>query len=187
MLLQDPVACRVHGNLARGERPYVSFLHVRYTSTELARRSALIGTRLRIHVDPADLRQLTACTEDGQIMEPLLASGPWRHEPHSLRLRQLVFKAKRARELTFGPGDNPIEAFLSLRRKQAPKKRRAASDIAQVQRERRAERKAAMPASTASTTATSDDALAPSATPGSQLATGPVKGQALSIRRGFAR
>lgn len=189
VLLQDPVLCLVHGNLARGERPYVSYLHVRYTSTQLARRSALIGTRLRIHVDPADLRELTACTEDGQILEPVLASGPWRYEPHSLRLRQLVFKAKRARELTFGPGDNPIDAFLALRRKQAPKKRRAASDIAQVQRERHAAGKAA---SSAQTSAMVDPRIAGtqaivSPTPGSQLATGPVKGQPLSIPRGFAR
>ncbi|GAB7549376.1 hypothetical protein CS8_090810 [Cupriavidus sp. 8B] len=47
-----------------------------------------------------------------------------------------IFKAKRARELDFGPGDTPIEILFALRRKQAAKRRRAASDIAQVGRER---------------------------------------------------
>ncbi len=57
-LLHDPVLCRVHGNLGRGERPYITFYHVRYTSERLARSSGLIGQRLRIHYDPSDLRRL---------------------------------------------------------------------------------------------------------------------------------
>jgi transposase InsO family protein len=34
-LLNDPVPRQVHGNLARGERPYITFMHVRYTSEQL--------------------------------------------------------------------------------------------------------------------------------------------------------
>ncbi|WP_011295992.1 Mu transposase C-terminal domain-containing protein [Cupriavidus necator] len=176
--LHDPVLCRVHGNLGRGERPYITFYHVRYTSERLARSSGLIGTRLRIHYDPSDLRRLWACTEDGHMLDDLFASGKWRNEPHSLRVRQQIFKAKRARELDFGPGDNPIEAFLALRRKQAKKRRRAASDIAQVQRERRT---AKPPPS-----APASEAVTPEQPP-SPLATGPVKGKALRITRGYSR
>ncbi|BDB29763.1 Mu transposase C-terminal domain-containing protein (plasmid) [Cupriavidus sp. P-10] len=175
-LLHDPVLCRVHGNLGRGERPYITFYHVRYTSERLARSSGLIGKRLRVHYDPSDLRRLWACTEDGHMLEDLFASGRWRDEPHSLRVRQQIFKAKRARELDFGPGDNPIEVFLALRRKQAAKRRRAASDIAQVQRERRT----AKPPATESETVTPEQ-------PPSPLAKGPVKGKALRIIRGYSR
>ncbi|KDP87745.1 hypothetical protein CF70_034675 [Cupriavidus sp. SK-3] len=178
VLLHDPVLCRVHGNLGRGERPYITFYHVRYTSERLARSSGLIGQRLRIHYDPTDVRTLWACTEDGHMLDDLFASGQWRNEPHSLRLRQEIFKAKRARQLDFGPGENPIEAFLALRRKQAGKRRRSASDIAQVQRERR----------TASrlVPTTAADAVT-SAPPPTPLATGPVKGKALRIARGYSR
>lgn len=178
-LLHDPVLCRVHGNLGRGERPYITFFHVRYTSEWLARRSALVGQRLRIHYDAADLRRVRACTEDGQVLDDLLASGAWRHEPHSLLLRRQVFKAKRARQLEFGPGDNPIEAFLALRRKRAGKRRRSASDIAQVQREREAAGAKPTPDATAT------PAQVPPAP--SQLVTGPVKGKRLRIERGYAR
>ena len=61
-----------------------------------------------MHVDPSDLRELTAVTEDGQILQPLLASSIWRHEPHSMWLRREFFKAKRARELDVESGQNPI-------------------------------------------------------------------------------
>lgn len=177
-LLHDPVACRVHGNLARGERPYVSFMHVRYTSPQLARRPSLVGHELRVHCDPADLRTLTACAPDGELMEPLQASGPWRHEPHSLWLRRAFFKAKRARQLSFAAGESPIDAFLALRRKEAPKNKRAASDMARAQRDR------TRPPSQQVASAQEDEA--PSNLP-SQLAMSPVRGSRLRITRGFAR
>ncbi|MDR6861316.1 helix-turn-helix domain-containing protein [Variovorax guangxiensis] len=182
-LLHDPVLCRVHGNLGRGERPYITLFHVRYTSAWLAQRSGLIGQRLRIHYDEGDLRRVRASTQDGQVLEDLLASGPWRHEPHSLLVRQEVFKAKRKRQLDFGTSDNPIEAFLALRRKDAGKRRRSASDIAQVQRER----KKASSKTRANPTPPSPPAEPTAQAASSQLVTGPVKGQRLRIERGFAR
>lgn len=174
-LLHDAHSCRVRGNVARGERPYITFYHVRYTSEQLSHRSDLIGQHLLIRFDHTDLRRLTASTPDGQFLQELLASGPWRTEAHSLRLRQQVFKAKRARTLDFSATDNPIEAFLALRRTQAPKRRRSASDIAQVQRERKA---AALPPERS--------APAPSEAE-RQRATGPIKGKPLRIARGFGR
>jgi putative transposase len=177
-LLHDPVLCKVHGHLARGERPHITYMHVRYTSTQLAKRSALVGQALRVHVNPYDLRQLVATTEDGEILEPLLASGPWRKHAHSLWLRQAFFKAKRKRQLEFAAGDDPIEAFLALRRKEAPKRKRAASDVARVQRER-AQGGATKPAP--AETPSTETPAAP------LLATGPVKGRPLRIARGFAR
>ena len=170
-MLHDPAFCLVHGNVARGERPYISFMHVRYTSEQLARRSNLIGKRLRVYFDAQDLRTLRAFTEDGQSLQDLMASGPWRHEAHSLRLRQEVFKAKRNKQLAFVAGESPIDAFVKLRRSKAPRSRRAASDLARIQQERRG-----LP----------NKVPAPLEAP-SQLASGPIKGKKLRIERGFAR
>lgn len=170
-LLHDPYICQVRGNVGRGERPYISFMHVRYTSEQLTRRSNLIGKKLRIYFDAKDIRTLRAFTQDGHPIEDLLASGPWRHEPHSLRLRQEVFKAKREKKLTFSLGESPIDAFVKLRRGAASKSRRAASDLARVQRERR-------DAPPSEPTAVQ---------PSSQLVSEPVKGKPLRIARGFAR
>lgn len=178
-LLHDPVLCKVHGNVALGQRPYITFMHVRYTSKELAVSQRLVGQRLRVHVDPSDLRELTAVTEDGQILQPLLASSVWRHEAHSLWLRREFFKAKRARELNVEEGQNPIEAFVEQRRRKAGKRKRAASDIARVQHERQ---------QAASRRVDTDE---PAATPKpgalSQLVTGPVKAKKLRIEPGFSR
>ena len=135
-LLHDPVSCQVRGQLARGERPYITYMHVRYTSPQLSRRPGLVGQTLRVHADPQDLRQLVVTTTSGEILEPLLASGPWREHAHSLWLRRAFFKAKRMRQLDFAAGDDPIEAFLAHRRRQARRSKRAASDIARVQHER---------------------------------------------------
>jgi putative transposase len=96
-----------------------------------------------------------------------------RREPHSLRLRQQVFAAKRKRQHEVGEGENPIEAFLALRRKEARKRRRAASDLAQVQQERATAKPSQVPEVTMPSTPA--------------LVTGPVKGKQLRIRRGYAR
>ncbi|MBN8750719.1 MAG: hypothetical protein J0I65_24925 [Variovorax sp.] len=97
---------------------------------------------------------------------------------HSMQLRQQVFRAKRERQLEFGAGQSPIEAFLALRRKRAGKRRRAASDVAQVQREREAARK----------TSATDEATSSGDSPVPlPLVAGPVKGKALRIARGYAR
>lgn len=179
-LLHDPVLCRVRGQLARGDRPYITYMHVRYTSAQLSKRPGLVGQLLRAHADPQDLRQLVVTTPAGEIMEPLLASGPWRDHAHSLWLRRAFFKAKRQRQLNFAAGDDPIEAFLEYRRKEARRSKRAASDVARVQHERAA----------ASPSPSSD--LAPEATPtvASQpsvpgLVSGPVRASSLRIGSGF--
>lgn len=174
-LLHDPVLARVRGNQVRGERPHITFFHVRYTSHLLARRSDLAGQQLRIYFNPNDLRTIIAYTEDGHSLDELMASGPWLREPHSLRLRQQIFKARRAGMLNFDGGDNQIESFLALRRTQARKRKRAASDIAQVQTDRAASRAPINP---------STPEVSP---PLTQLVTGKVSGKNLRIIRGFAR
>ena len=180
-LLYDPISCQVHGNPARGERPYISFMHVRYSSEQLARRGQLLGVKLRVHVDPGDLRTLLAVTQQGEILEPLLASSIWRHERHSLWLRREFFKAKRAKTLAADADDDPIEAFVQQRREAASRKhgpkasKRAATDLARAQRDRR----------TGSPVADHDRSDTVTSSTLDQLATGPVKADKLHIEPGL--
>ena len=182
-LLHDPVLCRVRGQIARGERPYITYMHVRYTSAQLSKRPALVGQQLRVHPDPQDLRQLVVATTSGEILEPLLASGPWRDHAHSLWLRQAFFKAKRQRQLDFADGDDPIEAFLAHRRKEARRSKRAASDIARVQHERARPKSSNVDLSAVMNGP--PDAPQPRPLPG--LISGPVKARTLRIEPGFSR
>ena len=184
-LLHDPVSCQVRGQLARGERPYITYMHVRYTSTQLSRRPGLVGQTLRVHVDPQDLRQLVVTTPSGEILEPLLASGPWREHAHSLWLRRAFFKAKRQRQLDFASGDDPIEAFLAHRRKEARRSKRAASDIARVQHERARAKSSANADSTAPAKSPAHAPATGSALPG--LVSGRVKAASLHIDPGYSR
>ena len=187
MLLHDPVSCIVRGQVARGEKPYITYMHVRYTSSQLARRPGLVGQSLRVHADPQDLRQLVVTTDSGDMLEPLLASGPWRDHPHSLWLRRAFFKAQRQRQLDFSTGLDPIEAFLTLRRKQASKSKRAATDISRAEHDRAKGVRSATPLPPA-------DPLAPAqasavatllTTQGSACAD--VAPRPIRIARGFAR
>jgi hypothetical protein len=160
-------------------------MHVRYTSAQLSKRPALVGQLLRVHADPQDLRQLVVATTSGEIMEPLLASGPWRDHAHSLWLRRAFFKAKRQRQLDFAEGDDPIEAFLAHRRKEARRSKRAASDIARVQHESARPRPSSS-TNLAALVKSAADAPEPSMSlPG--LVSGPVKAKSLRIEPGFSR
>ena len=55
---------RVRGHVGRGDKPHISFYHVRYTSEQLARTPELIGKRLRIYYDADDIRVLRAFLAD---------------------------------------------------------------------------------------------------------------------------
>jgi putative transposase len=186
-LLHDPVLCQVRGQAARGEKPHITYMHVRYTSVQLARRVGLVGQSLRVHVDPQDLRQLVVVTQSGEILEPLLASGAWREHRHSLWLRRAFFKAKRQRQLDFVAGQDPIEAFLALRRKQASKSKRASTDIARVQSDRAKGHAAAAPTTSTGQATLEQTPQSPTPPELQALATEPVKGKSLRITRGFAR
>jgi len=184
-ILHDPVLCRVRGQAARGERPYITYMHVRYTSTQLTKRLSLVGQHLRVHADPQDLRQLVATTATGEILEPLMASGPWRDHAHSLWLRRAFFKAKRQRQLDFAEGDDPIEAFLTYRRKEARRSKRAASDIARIEHERARPRPTSGTDRAALVEAQEEPKEPAKGVPG--LVSGPVKAKTLRIEPGFSR
>jgi hypothetical protein len=163
-------------------------MHVRYTSSQLARRPGLVGKSLRVHADPQDLRQLVVTTDAGEMLEPLLASGPWREHRHSLWLRRAFFKAQRQRELDFAAGLDPIEAFLTLRRKQASKSKRAATDISRAEHERAKGRRSAQPPLSPTDPLKPAQPSAASGPPTTQgMVSGDVVARPIRITRGFAQ
>ena len=73
-LFHDPVSCQVPGQLARGERPYITYLHVRYTSAQLSGRPGLVGQTLNAHADPQELRGTPA--QGGALQSRCAATPP---------------------------------------------------------------------------------------------------------------
>ena len=178
-LLQSPHRCRVRGNVERGDKPYVSFYHVRYTSMDLATAAHLIGRDLHIYYDADDVRTLRAFLPDGTELGELTASGLWRVTPHSLTLRRQVFRAKRLRKLNWSEHEDPVEAYLNYRRRHAKGSRKDATEIARV-KQQIAEGRAArdVPAPPPIDRKTKDAEL--------PLAIGPVKPKRLRIPPGYA-
>lgn len=183
-LMHQAVDCVVHGNPARGERPHLSYLHVRYTGAQLARRGDLVGEVVRLHADPYDLRRVTVVTQTGEILEPLLAAGAWGHHPHSIWVRRQCFATKREKQHQANlQQDDPIGDFVAQRRKAAKTSKRAATELAKALHQQGL-RAAPIEPFAGAEVAASTPGVHPAL---GQLAKGPVKGKDLKIIRGFTR
>lgn len=94
-MLQSVHLSRVRGNIQRGDKPHISFFHVRYTSHQLAQSAQLIGQSLGILYDADDIRVLRAYRADGTELGELKAGGLWSVSPHSLELRKRIWISAR--------------------------------------------------------------------------------------------
>jgi hypothetical protein len=95
----------------------------------------LIGQKLRIYFDPRDIRVIHAFFEDGSELGVLTASKPWCYTPHSLRVRQEIFRLKALGKLRYKDGDDPIEAWVKYKRRQSADNKRARNDLAKQQKQ----------------------------------------------------
>jgi putative transposase len=80
-LLQSVHPARVRGNINRGEKPHISFYHVRYTSHRLARSPELISKTLRIYYSADDIRILRAFLADGTELDEFEGGRHLVHDP----------------------------------------------------------------------------------------------------------
>ncbi|MEC4718400.1 hypothetical protein RY831_04535 [Noviherbaspirillum sp. CPCC 100848] len=119
-------------------RPHINFQEVRYSSPILSSSSALIGKKLRVYFDVRDIRTVKAFFEDGTELGILTAARPWCYTPHSLRVRQEIFRLKRAGKLQYRDGDDPVECWAKYKRQQARTSKRAATDLAKANSNRKA-------------------------------------------------
>lgn len=138
-LLHEARIVTVRGSLAEGTRPHVNFEHVRYSSDVLSGNPGLIGQKLRIYFDPRDIRVIHAYFEDGSELGVLTADKPWCYTPHSLRVRQEIFRLKALGKLRYKEGNDPIEAWVKYKRRQSADNKRARNDLAKAQKQMKQE------------------------------------------------
>ncbi|MDN4059217.1 Mu transposase C-terminal domain-containing protein [Massilia sp. YIM B02769] len=131
-LLQEARVVPVKGSLKTGVRPHINFSNVRYTSKELAGNAGLINKKIRIYYDVRDIRTVKAFFEDGTELGILTAARPWNATPHSLRLRQQIFREIEEGKLVVKDGMDPIEAWERKRWSEARTSKRAANALAQA-------------------------------------------------------
>lgn len=135
-LLQEARIVTIKGSIATGLRPHINFLEVRYTNDILSSSPGLIGKKLRIYFDVRDIRSVKAFFEDGAELGVLSAARPWCYTPHSVRVRQEIFRLKRKGKLNYREGDDPVEAWEKYKRSQAKTNKRAATDLAKARSDR---------------------------------------------------
>jgi hypothetical protein len=131
-MLQEARVVPVKGSLKTGIRPHINFSNVRYTSKELAGNAGLINKKIRIYYDVRDIRTVKAFFEDGTELGILTAARPWNATPHSLRLRQQIFREIAEGKLIVKDGMDPIEAWEKKRWSEARTNKRAANALAQA-------------------------------------------------------
>jgi putative transposase len=132
-LLQEARVVMIKGSVKSGVRPHINFSSVRYTNEILSSNAGLIGKKLRIYFDVRDIRVLKAFFEDGAELGVLTAARPWCFTPHSLRVRQEIFRLIAEERLVIRDGDNPIDAWAKYKWGQARTNKKAANALAKAQ------------------------------------------------------
>ncbi|WP_346830781.1 helix-turn-helix domain-containing protein [Pseudomonas abietaniphila] len=112
-VLQTKKLVTVRGNTKGGRRPYIQFMRVRYSSPLLADGWGLIGKKLTIFIDEADLRAITAYTPDGFLLGRLVAQGKWADTKHDLKTRMAINTKMADRALQVASEQNPVQVYLA--------------------------------------------------------------------------
>ena len=151
-LLQDSKVVTVRGNVKNGVRPHINFAHVRYANDVLAQQRGLIGKKVRIFYKPSDIRTVIAFFEDGSELGVLTAARPWCYTPHSLRLRQEIFRLKSLRKICFTEDEDPVATWVRFKKQQAITNKKAAGSLAQNRNAMETQKENADPADGAANT-----------------------------------
>lgn len=115
----------VRGGKSSGRRPYIVFERERYTSGVLSQATGLVGKRLRVHIDPIDLRQVRVFLPNGTELGFLKVMGRWQYTKHSWKTRKIINSLISKKTLVISKFDDPVQAymkFLSLRNRKTTKK-----------------------------------------------------------------
>lgn len=145
-LMQEARIVTIKGSVEAGVQPHINFHSVRYTSAVLATNAALIHRKLRIYYDVRDIRAVKAFFEDGTELGVLTAARPWHITPHSLRVRQEIFRLIAERKLVVERDECPVVAWGRYKWRQARGNKRAANALAKQQSDLAAMSRALPPA-----------------------------------------
>lgn len=124
----------VRGNIKEGRRPYVEYEGVRYQNDVLARTFDLVGTRLRLSINPDDPRSILSYLPNGSELGILTAHGFWGRTPHTLEVRKTILALRTRRLLWYAAEQDPMQVYLDYLATQSHKSKAAAREVAKVQR-----------------------------------------------------
>ena len=115
--LQSVHVAAVRGNAARSVAPYVSLYGARYSNEVLQRTSGLSQQRIRVYLNPNDMREAWAYLPNGADLGRLYVLDGWRYSRHTLRLRRRILRERRIGKLKFAGEQDPVQIFAESQRR----------------------------------------------------------------------
>jgi putative transposase len=115
--LQSVHLSTVRGNAAHGVPPYVSLYGARYSNEVLQRTSGLIQQKIRVYIQPNDMREAWAYLSNGADLGRLFVLDGWRYSRHTLRLRKRILRERRLGRLKFAGEQDPVQLFADAQRR----------------------------------------------------------------------
>ena len=122
--LQSVHMATVRGNVARSIPHYVSLYGARYTNEVLQRTSGLNQQRIRVYINPNDVREAWAYLPNGADLGRLYVQDGWRYSRHTLRLRKRILRERRIGKLRFAGEQDPVQIFAESQRRHGGKRGR---------------------------------------------------------------
>lgn len=122
--LQTVHLSTVRGSAAHGVAPYVSLYGARYSNEVLQRTSGLIQQKIRVYIQPNDMREAWAYLANGADLGRLMVLDGWRYSRHTLRLRRRILRERRIGRLKFAGEQDPVVVFAESQRRAARRGRK---------------------------------------------------------------
>ena len=130
--LQSVHLSTVRGSAAHGVAPYVSLYGARYSNEVLQRTSGLIGQKIRVYIQPNDMRAAWAYLSNGADLGQLSVLDGWRYSRHTLRLRKRILRERRLGRLKFAGEQDPVVLFADAQRRAARRSRKQGTVVLQL-------------------------------------------------------
>jgi putative transposase len=115
--LQSVHLSTVRGSAAHGVAPYISLYGARYTNEVLQRTTGLIQQKIRVYIQPNDMREAWAYLANGADLGRLHVLDGWRYSRHTLRLRKRILRERRLGRLRFAGEQDPVQLFADAQRR----------------------------------------------------------------------
>ena len=144
----------VNASLAQGHKPYIQFLHVRYSSDVLRQRLDLKGQRVIFRVNTRDIRYGHVFATSGECIAHVSADVRWIRTAHSIKMRRAIFKKIKQNKLRDDCHD-PVASHLDDLARRAPVSRKDRNRLLAAQKLTMSDKEATddIPASESLTTA----------------------------------
>lgn len=118
-----------------GKRAYINYAGAEYRGYELSATGTFYGKKIVLLVDPRDISEVEAYTEDGLYIGILKARGEFGTKSHSLKTRKNARKLARERGRDKLEFDTPITAYEQALNERGKTSRRDATKADIVRRE----------------------------------------------------